>query len=182
MAARAAYHVGAMAQTPPGESYIRGASVGTVDQRRVGWAVAIICLVSLAGSAVWLTAYTASNRSAADRLRSHGVPVTVTVTGCTGITSGVGMGVEYFDCRGDYTDGGSARRDVLIHGVRAARQPGTTLQAVAVPGDASSLTLASTVGRGSPSWAGPVALWVSTVVLGAALVFLRRRHRSVAPA
>lgn len=166
-------------------SYIRGAGASPVDSRRVGLVAAWAGVALLALCTVFLAVHAASQHSTSDRLRSRGTAVQVTVTGCSGITSGIGFGVEYYDCQGSYLDGGVTRQ-ALIHGSRVERQVGDVVQAVVVPGDPGTLTLASALARSSPtSWAAPLALGAATVVAAGCLAALasrrsRRRKRGTA--
>ena len=147
----------------PEESYIRGAPAATVDPRRVGRVLAYIVVLALAGTAIVLGVISASNDSAASRLKEHGVPVQATVTTCIGISSGIGMGVEFYNCSGRYTLNGQSFVEV-IHGSRANLNPGTVVAALAVPGDPGSLALPGSAHSSS------TGSWVATMVVGAAAV------------
>lgn len=168
---------------PDEGSYIRGAGANSVDPRRVAWVLAVGAVVVLAGSTVVLFLFAASGDSSNARLRSRGVPVQATVTGCTGISSGIGMSVEYYTCKGSYTlDGASFEVD--IRGSRAQMPPGRVVQAVAVPGDPASLSLPSYVrASDGSSYVAPAVLAALTVLGAAGLLVAgvgarRRRRRS----
>ena len=156
-------------------NYIRGAGAARVDPRRVGWILAVATLTVLAVATVFLSISTASSNSDASSLRRDGVPVQATVTRCTGITSGIGMGVEYYECRGDYTLGGETFNEV-IHGSRSQLPVGQAVSALAIPGKPSSLGLPGAAGSsGGRSYAVPVGLGMVTVAGAAGLLLWRRR-------
>jgi hypothetical protein len=144
------------------DQYIRGANAARVDPRRVGWILAGVAVVALAVATVALFVTTASNRSSADRLLRRGVPVQVTVTRCAGTSSGIGMGVEYYECSGTYPLGGTTI-EAVIHGNRSRLPAGQVLDAVVVPGEPGTLSVAG-AGRGGASWAAPIALAGLTVI------------------
>jgi hypothetical protein len=157
------------------ESYIRGAGATRVDGRRVGWVLAAVVVAGLAVATVAMFLVTASDRSRADRLRQHGVPVQATVTHCAGISSGIGMGVEYYECRATYTLAGDTAEAVL-HGSRSQLPTGRVVDAVAVPGDPGSLSVPG-AGGGGGGWTGPIVLAVLTVLGVLGLVGAWRRAR-----
>lgn len=158
----------------PEGDYIRGARGGTVDARRVAWVLAVLALIVVAASTVVLAVATASDRTNAERLHKEGVAVQVTVTGCEGISSGVGMGIEYYDCRGSYVLDGVPVEGALIHGSRSDRPPGQVVQARAVPGDPGSLALDGTGGQ-STSWVAPIVLGAVAVAGAMALGVVAKR-------
>ena len=160
----------------PEESYIRGAPVATIDPKQVGRVLAYVAVLALAGSAIVLAVVSASNDSTASRLRSHGVPVQATVTSCLGISSGIGMGVEFYDCSGRYTLNGRSFVEV-IHGSRADLAPGTEVAALAVPGDPVSLAIPGSVhSSNAGSWVATGVLGAAAVAGAAGLVVIRRRR------
>lgn len=160
----------------PEESYIRGAPAATVDPRRVRRVLAYIVVLALAGSAIVLGLVSASNDSNASRLKHRGVPVQATVTRCLGVSSGIGMGVEYYSCSGSYTLNGQSFVEV-IHGSRADLAPGTVVAALAVPGDPASLALPGSVHpAGIGSWVATSVLGAAAVAGGAGLLIVRRRR------
>lgn len=128
---------------PASRDYIRGGGGSDTDPRRVLRILVWVLVAVLAGVTVALAVTTAGNGSQADRLRSRGVAVQATVTGCLGIGDGVGMGVEYWQCKGSYSLGGPDSYDAVIGGSRRLLGTGTLVAARVVPGDPASLTLAS---------------------------------------
>ncbi|MDE3202684.1 MAG: hypothetical protein KGQ66_00505 [Acidobacteriota bacterium] len=144
-------------------SYIRGGGGVTLDTRLVGLVVLIGLAVGLAAATVWQAAATASDRSSAARLQHAGVPVSITVTGCSGVSSGIGMAIEYYSCEGTYRLQGESITG-LIHASRDQLAAGTVIPGRVVPSDPNSLTR---TGPGSTSAAGPTGgSYVSAFVLG----------------
>lgn len=158
------------------EHYIRGGGAVRVDARRVLLVLVAVALLILLALTVVTFVTTADSRHKADRLRRSGVPVQLTVTDCTGITSGIGMGVEYYSCRGRFDLGGATYEETLL-GNRSRIPTGRTVAARVVPGDPASVTLASHVAR-ADSYTLPVVLAVLTV-LGAAVAGFAARRRPV---
>jgi hypothetical protein len=162
------------------ESYIRGGGAVNADPRRVVLALLGLGVVVLLALTVLTFLSTADSRSKADRLKALGVPVAVTVTHCTGITSGIGMGVEYFSCEGSFRLGGAAYRETLL-GNRSRLPAGSVVAARVVPGEPASVTAAAGSAR-ADSYTVPIVLAVLTVLSGAATVLVARRYSSTAGA
>jgi hypothetical protein len=115
-----------------------------------------------------------------DTVRHHGVPVQVTVTGCQGISSGVGMGIEYWECRGTYSISGHSYNEV-IGGSRARLETGQIVPAVAVPGQPRLLSAAATGTHSDlKPYLAPIILGALTVSGAVALLWWskRRQHQS----
>ena len=161
----------------PEDSYIRGAPAATIDPKRVGRVLAYVVVLALAASAVVLALIASSNDSTASELKHHGVAVEARVTSCLGISSGIGMGVEYYSCSGSYSLDGQSFVEV-IHGSRAELAPGTVVPALAVRGDPASLSVPGSVhSASSGTWIAAVVLGVAAVAGGAWLIGLRTRRR-----
>lgn len=160
------------------ESYIRGAGAVGIDSRRVGWIMALTALAVLAVSTVVLLVSSWSDRTNASQLRHHGVPVEATVTRCTGISSGVGMGVVYYQCWGSFSLGGPAFEE-LIAGSRGQLPTGSTVAARVVPGHPSTLTLATAVPAAASvgDFTAPIVVGALTLA-GAVGLALLHRHRA----
>ncbi|HWE56027.1 MAG TPA: DUF3592 domain-containing protein [Acidimicrobiales bacterium] len=163
-----------------GSTYIRGASTKRVDGRRVllvlAWATAAVLLAV----ATYLTVETHQHNSGNAELRRHGVAVRVTVTGCQGISSGIGMGIEYWDCTGSFTLAGRSYSEV-IHNSRTQRPTGATLDAVVVPSKPSSLSVRTA--RDS-SYVPAIVVWLVTglVIVGIAFGTTRPPRLQTVPA
>lgn len=125
---------GARPDPAPGDvDRLRGVRVARVDPARVLGVVAVAAIVILAGSALALTVSAAHQNARLTKIQQHGTPVPVTVTGCVGISSGIAMAIEYWECRGSYSLNGG-RYDEVIRGSRAHLRTGQTVTAIAVPG------------------------------------------------
>lgn len=160
-------------------SYIRGAAPVAVDPRRVSRLLGLALVALLAVSAIATAAVTAMGDSSAASLRRHGVPVRAAVTTCTGISSGIGMGAQYYQCRGRYSLGGRTF-EAVIRGSRAQLATGTLVEAVALPGRPSSLSLPSVAAPSSSgSYTAPIVLGLLAVAGAAGLA--GRRWRSGRP-
>jgi hypothetical protein len=178
-----------MSATPAGASsgegaYIRGggtrAGGGAHISPRLLAAILIWLLVAvLAALAVYFAVAGSTESSRLNTLRHRGVPVTATVSGCVGISSGVGMGIEYWQCRATYTLAGQSFNEV-VNGSRGLLEAGERVGAIAVPGDPSLLsTVASVHGSGSSETDNVVAvvLGAVAVVVGAGWLRLERVRR-----
>jgi hypothetical protein len=170
--------------TPEDIGHLRGVRVAEVDPGRVIRVIALVIVLALAVAAVILAFSAARDNARLSKLQDHGVSVEATVTGCSAISSGVGMGTEYWECRGTYSLDGHHYNQV-IRGSRAHLNPGQTVQAVAVPGDPSLLsTVAAAAHRHSawPAYLGPIILGAVAVIIGLGVVLWWRRHPGRAPA
>jgi hypothetical protein len=139
--------------------------------------IVIGVLLALLAIAVALTISAAHENSRADTVRHRGVPVHVTVTGCQGVSSGIGMGIEYFECRGTYRLDGRSYNEV-IGGNRVQLQTGQMVPAMAVPGQPRLLSVA-TPGPHS-DWKPYIAPIILGALVGAGVISLlwwsKRRH------
>jgi hypothetical protein len=164
-------------QDPGG--YIRGSGGVMPGKARVASIAVLVCLVLLAAVAIALAVSAGGENSRVDTLRRSGVPVQVTVTGCTSIGSGIGMSIEYWSCRGDYTLAGHTF-NAVIGGSRAFLESGTAVQAVAVPGRPSLLSTPGVLRRQSDNssrYIAPAAVGGATVALAGGWAAVRRRNR-----
>ena len=155
-----------------GSTYIRGAAANHVDSRRVLQVVAGSVAAVLVALSVYLIVATADHNSANAELRDHGVPVRLTVTSCTGISDGIGMGVEYWQCRGRFVVEGRSYTET-INKSRLQHPTGETLAAVVVPSDPSSLALAAS--RDSSYVPGTLVAAVTLIYIGILVLWVRRR-------
>jgi hypothetical protein len=149
-----------------------------MDARPVVRVILVGVLLALLTIIIALTISAARENARADTVRHRGVPVQVSVTGCQGISSGIGMGIEYWECRGTYHLAGRSYNEVM-GGSRAHLQDGQTVSATAVPGRPGLLSTAK-VGTYSD-----LAPYIAPIVLGALLLmslvavlwWSRRGHR-----
>ena len=155
---------------------LRGATVD-VDIRRAGQVVVAVGLAALAVTGIVLLIAGIQNNSQVNDLRQHGIPVTVTVTGCRGLIGGTGAQVAGYSCTGTYSVNGTQYRQ-SIPGL-AFHAPGSTIRGVAVPGDPKLLSTPDQLGHQHASWRVfiiPGLLLFVVVAVGALLV----RRRSTA--
>ena len=159
---------------------LRGAGV-QVDGRRVGQVAIGVVLATLAILAIIFTVVGVHTNQQDDRLHHDGVPVTFTVTGCMGLLGGSGSNAAGYACRGTYTLQGHRYNEPLPG--TSFHRPGSTVAAIAVPGDPALVSPASIVATEHSS-AGvfvlPAILAVILVLLVALLLVLRRRRQAAA--
>lgn len=163
---------------PESVTALRNARVAA-DGRRVRRALATGALAGLVGVVVLLVVSGMHTNAQIDQLRDRGVPVTVTVTGCLGQLGGSGSNAAGYTCSGAFTLGGT-RYDEVLPGT-VPRASGSTLAAVAVPGDPALVTPAATLAGEHASarvFALPAVLAVA-LVTGLAGLALRRHRRPV---
>jgi hypothetical protein len=157
---------------------LRGAGV-QVDRRRVGQVAIGVVLATLAVLAVVFTIVGVHTNQQDDRLHSDGVPVTFTVTGCLGLLGGSGSNAAGYSCHGTYSLQGRHYGEQLPGD--SFHRPGSTVAAIAVPGDPALVSPASIV-AGEHSSAGvfvlPAILAAVLVLLVALLLVLRRRRHA----
>lgn len=144
------------------------------------WALCVIVLVAVS---VLATVSTANANARAQRLSDHGVPVQMTVTRCLAISSGVGMGIEYWQCRGTYTVGSRTYEEV-IGGQRSLLDAGQKIDAVADPDDPSLVSVPGALGRRHSYTLAEVmaGITAAVIVAGAAVAVVARRRRPAPPA
>lgn len=145
---------------------LRGAAVA-VDGRRVVRVLVALGLVGLAVAAGLLFWAGVRHNSEVTRLRTDGVPVTVTVTGCRGLMGGSGSNLVGYECRGTFSSGGRSRSEILPGSDLHAA--GSTVRLITVPGDPSLLAWPAQVRSERASW---TVFVVPSVLLGAFLVLL----------
>jgi len=154
-----------------------------VSGRKLAGVLVWLLVAALLGLAVYFALSGSSRDSRLTLLRDRGIAVQATVTGCTAVSSGVGMGIEYWDCRGSYSLDGR-RFSAPLGGNRRLLDAGSTVAAVTVPGHPGLLWTAAGVRRGqssTASYAAAVALGGAGVLVGAARVFALRRRRRLDP-
>ena len=134
-----------------------------VDPRRALRLVVGVCLLALTVVAVVLLVAGAKKNSQAVSLHDHGVPVSVTVSGCIGLLGGSGSNAAGYACKGSYTFDGH-RYEQAIPGT-ALRHPGQVIDGVIVPGDPALLSTPAAVAVQQASWRvfiAPVILLASS--------------------
>jgi hypothetical protein len=164
---------------PSRQTYIRGGGGVEIKARKVLAIIVAICLAVLIGVIAELTVSAAHRNDQITRLQQSGVPVRATVTGCLAITSGIGMGVEFYQCNGAYSLGGHEYNEV-IGGSRTHLQTGQTLAAVVDPGRPTVIWDAAALARQHTSWTDyipPAALTLVVILVAGGWVFIRRRRK-----
>jgi hypothetical protein len=160
---------------------LRGAGVD-VDPRRAARLVVAVCLAALVVIAVVLFVAGAEKNAQASNLRQHGVPVAVTVTGCTGLLGGSGSNPAGYACKGTYTVAGR-RYEQDIPGNTSLRS-GAVIRGVIVPDDPYLLSTPAMVASEQPSWhvfIAPIILLVAAALVVTTLLLVRRRKLGTSP-
>jgi hypothetical protein len=160
---------------------LRGAGV-QVDARRLAQVAIAIVLITLATLAIGFTIAGTHKNQQIDQLHTQGVPVTVTVTGCLGLLGGSGSNAAGYSCHGIYTLQGHTYKESLPGS--AFHRPGTTLDAVAVPGDpalVSPVAIADAQHSSASVFVLPAVLGGVLVLLLVALIVRARRRHAGAP-
>ena len=172
--------------SPDGSAFIRAGGGVQMNPRRLAGILVWLAVAVLVGVAAYLAATAARQDSRLALLRRQGVPVVATVTGCRGISSGVGMGIEYWQCRGSFVISGHTYEE-YIGGSRALLEQGTRVAAVVVPGRPELLSSAAWVRRDRSSTAeyavaGALAAVACMLSAGRVVLVRRRRQGPAAPA
>jgi hypothetical protein len=157
---------------------LRGAGVD-IDPRRALRLVVAACLVAVTVVAVVLLVAGVKKNSQAVSLHDHGVPVTVTVSGCLGLLGGSGSNPAGYACKGSYTFEG--HRYVQAIPGNALHPPGSVIQGVIVPSDPWLLSTPAAVADQQASWRVFIAPAVLFALVAIALGFLLARRRRRAP-
>lgn len=164
----------------PGEAtFIRAGGGVQLSPRRAADILVGALIAVLVGLAVYFAVTGAQQNSQLSALRQRGVPVQATVTGCRGISSGVGMGIEYWECRGSYALRGQSFNGV-INGSRKLLDRGAEVSAIAVPGRPDLLSSVSSVrgahGSGT-EYAAAISLGAAAVLISGGWLAFKRRRR-----
>lgn len=144
---------------------LRGANV-QFNRRRVGQVVVGLVAATLLVLVVVLTVAAVHSNKQIDTLHDRGVPVTVTVTGCLGLLGGSGSNAAGYSCHGSYTLDGHRYTEPLPG--TSLHRPGSTIPAVAVPGDPALLSPDSVIYNQHSS----AGVYVVPAVLAGVLVVL----------
>ncbi len=157
---------------------LRGAGVRVDGARaaRVAVALALVALVAVGG--VLLVAGIRKNAQI-DELRTHGVPVPVTVTHCLALIGGTGQSPAGYECTGTYRFHGTQTQGLpgvadlpvgsVVAGVVSSQDPGLLSTPAALASEHTSASV----------YVLPVALLAAAAVLASWLLIRRRRRRSV---
>jgi hypothetical protein len=148
---------------------LRAGSVD-IDARRIGRGIAVLLLVALVVVAVVLAVAGTQKNNQINRLRQHGVPVTITVSSCLGLLGGSGSNAAGYNCRGTFTVAGR-RYTESIPGT-TFYPSGTTIGAVRVPGDPALVTPLTVLATEQASWRVYLLPAILLAVAGLLLVLL----------
>lgn len=161
-----------------GSGFIRAGGGVVLNGRRIAVVLGALGLAVLIAVTAFVASSAVSANSQIDRLRSQGVPVQMTVTGCLGISSGIGMGIEYWQCRGTYSLGGRTYEEI-IGGQRQLLDAGQRIAVVAVPGHPALVSIPQALRRRHSYTLAEVlaAVTVAWMLAGVALVARDRRRR-----
>jgi hypothetical protein len=111
-----------------------------------------------------------------DRLKTHGIPVTVTVGRCFGNLAGSGSNVAGYQCRGTYRLGHTTYHEPI--GYKTTYSPfGSTLRGLVDPSYHNAVSVASAIERTSASDTRYIAPGVLTIVFLALTIVLWRFAR-----
>ena len=148
-----------------------------VDARRAGRVLVTVGLAAVVVTAVALLYSGSRKNSQIEALRTHGVPVTMTVDGCRGLLGGSGSNAAGYSCWGSFREAGRPF-SAYIPG-DALRAPGSTVRIVTVAGDPALLTTPAELSAEAPS--SRVFVLPSSMLGGAGLavtaLVVRRRRR-----
>ena len=100
-----------------------------------------------------------------DRLKSHGIMVTVTVNDCRGNLGGSGSNVVDYTCHGTYRLNGTTYHEV-IGSLTSLRPAGATVRGVVDPSQHGYVALASSLGHS----ASPVRILLIPGLLGVGFI------------
>jgi hypothetical protein len=119
----------------------------------------------------------ANDNARIDRMKMHGIPVTVVVTGCTGNIGGSGSNVTGYTCRGTYTVDAIHYHDI-IGSMSTFAVPGTSVRALVDPSRHSTVESLSAVRASTSSpkrYIAPGLLGLVLVALALTLWRVARR-------
>jgi len=156
-------------------STLRGAGVN-VDARRVGQVVVGLGLLTLAVLVIVFTIAGFNNNSQINRLHHNGVPVTVTVSGCSGLLGGSGSNVSGYSCKASFSIDGHHYSESLPG--TAFHRPGDSVQALVVPSDpalVSPLSVERAQHASASVYVLPGVLLVVFLLLAGFVYWWRRR-------
>ena len=159
--------------------YIRGSGGVSVDGRKVLRLLSVTLLLGLVILSVGLAIATSHRHSRLSALRSRGVSVPVTVNSCLGISSGVGMSIEYWQCRGSFVLDGQTF-DRVIGGSRTLLEHDQVVPGRVLPDQPSSVYLSSAIPppeAGIGSYTASLASGAAAAVLAGGLVSIEARRR-----
>jgi hypothetical protein len=165
------------ATEPRDATSLRGAQAQPIGH--TFWRVVGTLVMVVFASIVTVSFISAANDNARiGRLKSHGVSVQVSVTGCVGNIGGSGSNAAGYTCRGSYRVDG-VRYVEVIGSKSTLSDPGSIVRGVADPQRPNTVELASAVASSSASSSAFLVPGLLTLLwVALAVVWLRRRHSS----
>jgi hypothetical protein len=156
---------------------LRGAGVGTIDTRRLGRIIVGLIMVTLAVLVIAFTVIGVHKNQQTDRLHNDGVPVTFTISTCTGLLGGSGSNFVGYVCHGSYSLQNHTYSEQLPG--NDFHRPGATVAAIAVPGDPALVSPATMVNAEHSSSGVFVvpAILLAILLLLIGLLLLQRRRK-----
>jgi len=170
--------------TPPSDRVVslRGPEVASIERQVWHRFVAVALALSFAALIVNVVS-TAHDNSRIERMKTHGIAVSVTVTRCIGNVGGSGSNGAGYRCHGDYSIAGITYHE-LIGSMTTFAASGTKVNSVADPSKPTTVILASALEKSTASSAAYVPAGLFAIVLVAlSMVFVRstRRPRAKLP-
>jgi len=156
---------------------LRGAAPAAV--RRGLWIYAgALCLAVFAAILVVSFLSISNDNARVSRMKAHGIPVSVTVTGCLGNIGGSGSTSAGYTCRGDYTIHGATYHE-LIGSMTTFAAAGTTVPGVVDPSHHGTVVLSSFVRSASASpWRFVTPSILTIVLIALSLGLWNVAHRA----
>jgi hypothetical protein len=159
--------------TPPA---LRGPDARHISDRF--WLVTAAVLLGVFAVIIAVSFISAFNDNArVDRMKNHGIAVTVTVTSCVGNIGGSGSNAAGYTCRGSYRVNG-VRYVEVIGSKSTPSSAGTKVLGVVDPSRRSTVELTSAVRASSSSLSVYLVPSLLAVFFVIGSIALRRRHRS----
>lgn len=155
---------------------LRGAH--TAAPRTGPWRVVGLIVLLLVALSLVVSFFSAANDNARiARMKSHGIPVMVSVTNCVGQIGGSGSNNAGFVCQGTYRVRGTKYHE-SIGSMTTFATFGTLVHAVADPAKPSTIVLATALDRSTASdGAYLVPSVLSMMFVAVVVVVVRRRRR-----
>lgn len=155
---------------------LRGADV-EVDARKVAWVALTVVVVTLLVLGIVFTVAGIRKNEQIQELRSHAVPIDVTVTSCVGLLGGSGTNFVGYSCTGAYEVAGKRYTAQLPGSEPHAR--GAVMHAVVVPNDPALISTAAFVSTERTSafvFIMPAVFFSLVVLAPVVLIGIRRRR------
>lgn len=154
---------------------LRGAH--TTTPRTGPWRVVGLLALVIVALTLAVSFFSAANDNARiARMKSHGIPVVVSVTNCVGQIGGSGSNNAGFVCQGTYRVHGTKYHG-SIGSMTTFASFGTMIHAVADPAKPSTIILATTLDHSTASDSAYLVPSVLSLVFVAVVIVVARRRR-----